>query len=242
MRHNYSRIGCSGIVYDGEDLTQYFELVDFSTSLLPTISATTQELAQRPGAYFASRKVGTRTINLKFKANVETRDPMAAYRELRELNGLFLKGEPKQLQLDEDMYCFALVTGDTKISQEAYTGVFPVTFTCFDPFFYGREHSIEVSGTKTFDVQGALPAYPVLTLTASSTTVKVTNQVTGEFVSVPDLTSGTEVVVDMGKQLATANGYFAPVDLLSDFFSIEGNAQVKVEGCSGTLTYRERYL
>ena len=242
MRLNYSRMGVQGIIYDGVDLTQYFQVVDFSTSLLPTIKATTQELAQRPGAYFASRKIGTRTISLKLKADMETRDPVVAYRELRELTGLFLKDEPKKLQLDEEAYCWALVTGDTKIDTQAYTGVFPVTFTCFDPFFYGREHTVQMSGTKAFDVQGGLNVYPVLELTASSSTVKVTNQATGEFVSVPDLRSGVSVVIDMGKQLATANGYFAPVDLLSDFFSIEGQAQVKVEGCSGTLSYRERYL
>lgn len=242
MRYNYSRIGCKGIVYDGEDLTQYFELVGFSTGLLPSLTATAQELAQLPGAYFANLKVGTRAIDMKFKAVIESRDPLEIYRQLRELTHLFLKDEPKKLQLDEDRYCLALPTGETPIEDVAYTGVFPVTFTCFDPFFYGAEHEVAVSGTKAFDVQCRMPVYPVFELTASSSTVKVTNQVTGEFVSVPDLTSGVAVTIDMERRLATANGSFAPVTLMSSFFSVRDNAQVKVEGASGTLKYRERYI
>ena len=48
--------------------------------------------------------------------------------------------------------------------------------------------------------------------------------------------------IDMERQIATIGNAYAPVNLLSDFFGVEGAAQVKVVGASGTLKYEERYL
>lgn len=244
MKLNYSRTGATGLIYDGVNLSDAFQVVDVSLPLLPTISANTLEMAQRPGAYFASRKVGTREIKVKLRLDAESRNPFEIFKAWRDMSGLFDKKEPKRLQLDETRYCNALLVGDTEIEDEAYYGVIEMKFICFDPYFYGTEHAVSLAnGTAaTFDVKGAVEAYPRLELTASTTAVVVTDMVSGRYVRVPGTQDGSSVKVDMERQHCTIGNSYAPVDLLSDFFAVSGEAQVKVEGASGTLRYKERYL
>lgn len=244
MRLNYSRTGASGLIYDGVSITDTFQLVDISIPLLPTIEAVTHDLAQRPGSYFASRKVGTREIKVKLRLDAETRDPMGIFHAWREVSGIFNKKEPKKLYLNEEKYCNALLVGESQLTDEAYYGVVELTFLCFDPYFYGKEHEIALSNnaTSSFDVKGTVAALPKLTLTASATSVTITNMVTGDFVTIPGTANGSSVKVDMERQLATIGNSYAPVNLLSDFFAVEGSARVKVAGASGTLKYEERYL
>lgn len=244
MRLNYGRTGCRGIVYDGTDLTDYFQVVDVSIPLLPSMTAYTYDLAQKPGSYFASKKMGTRSIKLKLRLDAGSRDPTAIFREWRRLSGLFNKEEPKRLQLNEELYCWALPVGDTEIEDEAYYGVVEFEFMCFDPFFYGKTHEVELSDgvSLTFTVQGACPAYPTFDLTATATTVDVRNMVTGEYVRTDEATSGSSVEIDMEMQSTELDGDYCPVYLYSDYFSIEGEVEVKVTGASGTMEYQERYL
>lgn len=244
MRLNYSRTGATGLMFDGQNLTDTFQIVDVSIPALPKIEAITHDLAQHAGSYFASRKVGTREIKVKLRLDAETRDPMGIFHAWREVSGMFNRSEPRKLQLNEETYCNALLVGDTPITNEAYYGVVELAFLCFDPFFYGKEHEIALSNnaTATFDVQGDYPAYPTLELTANTTAVTVTNVATGDFVTIPDTRSGARIAIDMERQLSTIGGEYAPVDLLSDYFPIEGTAQVRLSGASGTLRYEERYL
>lgn len=244
MRMNYSRVGCTGLVYDGVNISDAFQIVDVSVPLLPTFTAVTHELAQRPGSYFASRKVGTREVKVKLRLDAETRNPMGIFKAWRELSAVFNKPEPRKLQLDEERYCWAMMVGESEIENNAYYGEVEFTFTCFDPYFYGAEHEIAVSNgsTASFNVQGGVEAYPVLELTATTTYVLVANAVTGDYVRVPSTASGSKVVIDMERQTATIGGEFAPVYLASDFFTVEGAAKVKVTGANGTLRYRERFL
>lgn len=244
MRMNYSRTGCSGLIFDGVNISDAFQIVDIKIPLLPTFTAVTHELAQRPGAYFASRKVGTREVTVKLRLDAETRDPMGIFKAWRELSAIFNKPDPRKLQLDEERYCWAMMVGESEIEDEAYYGVVEFTFMCFDPYFYGTEHEIAVANgsNMSFNVQGGVEAYPVLELTATTSYVLVTNSVTGEYVRVPNTASGSKVVVDMERQTATIGGEFAPVHLESDFFTIGGAARIKVTGANGTLKYKERFL
>lgn len=244
MRMNYSRVGCSGLIYDGVNISDAFQIVDVSIPLLPTFEAVTHDLAQRPGSYFAARKVGTREIKIKLRLDAESRDPMEIFKQWREVSAIFNKPDPRKLYLDEERYCYAMMVGESEIVDEAYYGVVEFTFMCFDPYFYGKPHEIALTngGTATFNVQGAVEAYPVLELTATTTYVLVTNVVTGDYVRVPNTVSGSKVVIDMERQTATIGGSYAPVYLESDFFSIEGAAKVKLNGATGTLRYEERFI
>lgn len=242
MKFNYGRLGCTGIKYDGVDLSDTFTVVDVSVPVLPSIEAVTQELAQRPGQYFASRRVGTREVRLKLALDAESRCPVDIFKAWRDVSEVFNKPEPRRLYLGEDKYINALFVGESEIEEQGYKGVCELSFVCFDPFFYGARHEVALSGTTEFKVMGGVPAFPIIEATGAAGSLTVTNTATGEFVTVPNVTASTKVVIDMAAQRATANGAYAPVDLLSDFFQIEGRAGVRLSGGSATLRYEERYL
>lgn len=244
ITNNNGAVGATGLVYDGVDLTQTFQLVSIDIPPLPTISATTQDLAQRPGAYFVKRKIGTRTIKAVLRYDANSRDPMDIYKEGRNVTDLLAKDEPKQLQFNETNYCNAILVGTTTLKDEAYYGDIQLTFVCYDPYIYGDERTVSLSNNtaEQIAVAGREPTYPILTLTATGSSVTVTNVTTGQYVAIPGTSNGASIVVDMEKQLTTIANVYAPVDLLSDYFPISGTVSVKVQGASGTLKYRERYL
>lgn len=243
MRPNNSRVGCTGIIYDGVNISDTFQVVDVSVPLLPTFEAVTHELPQRPGSYFASRKVGTRQITLKLRLDAGSRDPLEIFRQWRDVSHVLDKPTPRKLYLDEDRYCWAMMVGESDIDDKAYCGEVEFTMMCFDPYFYGQERSFSLkAGSNPIDVKGACEAYPTLELTATGASVRVTNEGTGDYVLVPGTKSGSKLTMDMERQTVTMGGEYVPVDLLSDYFAITGSAKVSVSGATGTLKYRERYL
>lgn len=242
MKFNYGQFGCTGIKYDGVDVSDVFAVVDVSVSVLPSIEAVTQELAQRPGQYFASRKVGAREVKLKLALDAESRCPVDIFKAWRDVSGVFNKPDPRRLYLSEDKYINALFVGESEIEDQGYKGVCELSFVCFDPFFYGTRHDVALSGTTAFKVMGGVGAFPVIEATGAAGALTVTNETTGEFVTVPNVSASTKVVIDMAAQRATANGEYAPVDLLSDFFMIDGEASIRISGGSAKLSYEERYL
>lgn len=244
MRPNDSQVGCTELVYDGFRISDIFQVVDLSIPVLPGIEAVSHELAQRPGAYFVARKVGTRQVKVRLRLDAESRNPTVIFDEWRKVSHNLAKSEPKKLYVGTDTYMNALLVGDSVIEDNAYYGEVELTFVCHDPYVHGQSHSVALSSNsaKTIQVAGNSPAFPVLELTATGATVTVRNVTTAQYVTIPNTASGAAVVVDMGKQLATINGSFAPVNLLSDFFSISGTVSVRAEGASGTLEYEELYL
>lgn len=244
MRLNYSRTGASGLVYDGQNLSDIFQIVDVSIPLLPTIEAVTHDLAQRPGSYFALRKVGTREIKVKLRLDAETRNPMGIFQAWREVSSIFNRTEPRPLHLDEDRFCNALLVGESQIENKAYYGLVELSFICFDPYFYGAEHALEIAtgNTKTVNPQGNCASFPTIRATASGTTCTVRNNTTGEYVELRDMTSGTAFEIDMERQIATVGSAFRPVTLLSDFFSIKPGDSVYFSNMSGTVIWRDRWL
>lgn len=244
MRLNYSRTGASGLIYDGHNLSDVFQIVDVSIPLLPTIEALTHNLAQRPGSYFTSRKIGTREIKVKLRLDAETRNPMGIFQAWREVSSIFNCDEPKRLYLNEDKFCNALLVGETQLEGEAYYGAVELSFLCFDPYFYGVEHALEISSGNVKDVNplGNCDSFPTITATAKSTVCTVRNETTGEYVELRSMTSGTAFEIDMERQIATVGGAYKPVTLLSDFFSIKQGDSIRFLNMAGTLNWRDRWL
>lgn len=244
MKSNLSNHGIRGIVYDGVALAETFEITKLEVPTLPTFSAVTQDLPQRPGGYFVSRNVETREIVMRLRLNAESMEETDIAIAWREVSRMLNKPTPRKLYLEEGKYCWAILMGETRIETIGFFGEVEFTFTCFDPYFYGKEHEVALANntTASFEVKGSEAAFPTLELTASGTSVTVTNVITAEYVTIPNVTSGAKVMVDMAQQRAEVGGEYAPVNLLSDFFPISGNAQVRVTGASGTLSYQERYL
>lgn len=241
---NAGAAGITGLTYDGVDLTQTFTVVDIDIQPLPTVKAITQDLAQRAGSYFVRQKIGTRTVKVTLGLNAESRDPMAIYKAFRPYAYLVNKSQPKQLKLNETTYLNAILSGTSSMSEVAYWGKFTITFTAFDPYFYGATKTTSLSNNtaKSVTVSGACNVWPVFTVTTSSTSVTITNVTTGEYVNIPNLTSGATLVVDMGKQLSTVNNNYTPVTLASTYFDLEGTMSVKVQGGTASMVYVERWL
>ncbi len=242
---NLDQIGCPGIIYDGVNLSDIFEVHDIQVPMLPAIEAVTQEMAERPGAYYHSRKVKTREIVMKLGLNAGSRCPLDIYHAWREHSGLLAKKEPKKLQLKEDRYIWAMLTGESGIDNVGYRGIAELTFSCFDPFFYGEQRTeILSSGSNAVQVHGGVAAFPVFDITASGTTVELTNADTGEKVKVTGLTSGTHLMIDMASYRCTVNGNYKAADMsVTDFWPLEpGAASLTLTGGGGTMTYEERYL
>ena len=241
--YNNNRYGTTGLYYDSVELSRVFQIMDIQTSLLPTLKNDVRTLAQRPGSYFERQRIETRNIQLKLRLDCGTRDPQEIIKAWREEKRYLYKDEPKQMRLRETKYCNAILVGETPIKYEGTYGVVTFNFVCYDPFVYGDIHQQALSeGEQEITFEGELNTFPILLLTASGTTLKVTNQDTGEFVSVPGLASGRSVYIDMGSQLTVVGNAYKPVDLLSDYFAVEGTQSLKVEGGSGDIYYIERYL
>lgn len=242
---NLDGVGCPGIVYDGVNLSDIFEIHDIHVPLLPPIEAVTQEMAERPGAYFQSRKVKTREITMKLGLNARSRCPLDIYHAWREHSGLLAKTEPKKLQLKEDRYIWAMLTGETGIENLGYRGVAELTFSCFDPFFYGEQRSVALSsGNNTGQVHGGVAAWPVFTVSGASGTFTLENADTGDKVRVAGLTASTVLRIDMANYRCTVNGNYKAADItVTDFWPLEpGEAHLRLSGGSGTMAYEERYL
>lgn len=237
---NYGRAGCTGLTYDGNRLSDVFQIADVQIPLLPTISAVSRSLAQRTGEYFASRKVGTREIKIKLRLDAGSRSPEDIYAALRHAAAMFNVPDPRPLSFGDGLYTNAILVGDTAIDDVATWGEVELTMLCHDPFFYGDEHEIALAGEASFAVVGE-ECWPVIEGTATSTAVVATNLRTGEFVRVP-CSPGNRVAIDMARQRAELNGEFAPVDLMSDWWSVSGEAAVGLTGATGALRYRERWL
>jgi phage-related protein len=241
MRPNLSEVGCSGIVYDDENLSDTFEVHDISIPLLPEIDAVSQELAKRPGAYFALRKVLTRDITLKLAINAESRCPVDIFEAWKGVSDKVAKNEPKPLYLNNDIYINAMLVGESNIELLGYRGAIELTVRAYDPFFYGQTHTETIGDTVT--IEGGEYVYPTFTIKTTATTVKLTAP-TGEVIQVDNLKSGATLIVDTEKQLCTVNGNYAPINIeVSDFFSLAlGEQKVTITGGTGTFEYTERWL
>ena len=245
MRLNYSRTGASGIVYDGVNLCDIFQIVDITIPLLPTVEAVTHDLAQRPGSYFAARKVGTREIKLKLRLDAETRNPMGIFQAWREYSDVLCKSEPKRLYLDEEKFCNAIFVGESQIEDDAYYGVIELTFMCFDPYFYGEEHSLDIptGNRKTINPLGNCASFPIVTIKTNGTMFAVKNVTTGESVELGPLSSNVgTITVDMERQISMLGDAYQPVKLESDYFSVSPGDVVFFSNCSGTIAWRDRWL
>lgn len=114
-----------------------------------------------------------------------------------------------------------------------------------DPFLYGPERTVAlVKGSNSFRVLGNVPAYPIIETRQASgaRTLKVLNEVTGDYVQLSATFNGSKVLtIDMGHSACSLAGTYVPVDLASDFFAVEGEANVSLSYGSATLSYTERW-
>lgn len=90
------------------------------------------------------------------------------------------------------------LTGDTEVRLR-------VPMIALDPYWYGPEVTVQVSGTQAVEVDGSAPAHPIITSIGSVASLIVANQTTGKEIAVTGAGAVIEVdtldyVVNIGGQ------------------------------------------
>lgn len=242
---NMGRIGCTKVVYDGFVLSDVFEVRDVAAPWLPPIEASTLEISDHPGAWYVTRNIRTRDIILTLALDAQSRCSMDIRHAWREFSPKLAKNKPCKLELGDDGYVWAMLTGETPITNEAYKGVIDVTFTCFDPYYYGEVHTVDLTaGSNNIYIHGGCSAYPQFEVTGVSGTCTIMNGRTAEQLRVTGLTSTTTLYAYMEDCYCAVNGAYREADpQVSDFWPLEpGDNVINLSAGHGTLTYQERYL
>ena len=120
-----------------------------------------------------------------------------------------------------------------------------IPMVAHDPYWYGQEVTVTVSGTQTITVDGTAPTYPLITTASSVSSLVVSNALTGqEFV----VTGATGVIkVDCDKRnMSVRVGGINRVDLIDDNWVLHSWALLPGENqittnTPITVTYRPRW-
>ena len=118
-----------------------------------------------------------------------------------------------------------------------------IPMVAHDPYWYGQEVTVTVSGTQTITVDGTAPTYPLITTAGSVSSLVVSNALTGKEFAVAGATGVIEV--DNADHTVTVDGinrldlvnedwFLAGFDLLPGQNQITTNTPI-------TLTYRPRW-
>lgn len=243
---NLSDIGHNFLVYDGVNLSDYFVVRTFDMPILPTIDANMIEIDGKPGAWFMSRKIGTRDIIVGLGILNDSKDRKDIVRRWTDLSNMLQKEKVAKLEIGEGRYVNALLIGESLPETRGKWSIVELTFRCFDPYIYGEEHTENLtSGNNTFIVKGQVSTYPIIELYgATSTSTTITNMRTGDKIRISGITSSSQLVIDMENHNCMIGSTYKPADpTISDFWPIQpGSITINVASAHGTLKYKERYL
>jgi phage-related protein len=114
-----------------------------------------------------------------------------------------------------------------------------------DPYWYGQEVTVTVSGTQTITVEGTAPTYPLITTAGSVSSLVVSNALTGQEFVVAGATGVIEVDCDK-RNLSVTVGGINRVDLIDDDWVLHSWALLPGENqittnTPITVTYRPRW-
>jgi len=114
-----------------------------------------------------------------------------------------------------------------------------------DPYWYGPEVTVQVSGTQVLQVDGTAPTYPVIKTTWSASSLVVSNALTGQEFVVAGATGVIEVDCDKRNMSVTVGG-INRVDLIDDDWVLHSwallpGANQITTNTPITVTYRPRW-
>lgn len=234
--------GNDHVMYGGVDLSRWAN-VTYDRSIMPETSV---DVIDVPGGVSRLKSVSLKPLEVtaRLRLTVGSDDDLADVRHA--VASVLMSTEAKALVLPDDpsRYLMAVVSGTSDLDSLFRTGMAEVKFLAPDPVAYGTHHEVTLSTRNMLRVGGNRPARATITATpGSGSWWKVTNYGTGEFVQITATFDGTQVVVvDMDAQRATLNGSDVAVTLGSDFWSMDGTADVRLSSGSGTIEWDERWL
>ena len=233
-----------GIVYDGVDLGDLFDINEIRVELFPPVSINAVKVPTKSGTRFSSLEFGERQIYMNLSIKGFKRDLLHLYNGFAQFLCYLIKEEPKELKLGNNRYIKAVVTEVSEIQKIGERGIIEATFVANDPIFYGEEKKIQLkAGTNNLYITGQQNVYPIFEITGT-TDISITNYKTGEKIHVPSCKSANKYVIDCEHWQCTTGNTYVPVDMENtDFFELPyGDADLRLTSGNGTLTYRERFL
>lgn len=244
MERNRKRSQTDSIVFNGHDLSNLV-YCKIRRPVMASVDATFEDVPGRHGEVFKTVKRDGYDLSVDMWLRTEHRRDVAEARH--KLAAMLWTDEPAPLFLPDDptRYLMAIVSGSTDLDE--ITDDCPsctVTFHIGDPDYRGQSRRIEVSGSAAFAVGGTLPApMRVTAKPGACSSWRITNTDTGEFVEVVQaLTADSIVRLDFATEQATVNGSVAALNIMSDFFEINGRAHLKITGGTATIEWEERWL
>ena len=118
-----------------------------------------------------------------------------------------------------------------------------VPMIALDPYWYGPEVTVQVSGTQTIVVDGTAPTYPIIKTAGSVSSLSISNELTGHALTV----SGATGVIEINNEqyTVTVDGE-SRLDLVNDDWLLAGFELVPGQNelmttTPITLTYRPRW-
>jgi len=118
-----------------------------------------------------------------------------------------------------------------------------IPMVALDPYWYGQEVEVQVSGTQTIEVAGTAPTYPVIRTTGSVSSLSVSDALTGRSIVVSGASGVIEV--DNAQYTVTVSGE-SRLDLVNEdwlingFELLPGQSQITTN-TPITVTYRPRW-
>lgn len=245
MQREFIRVGAQNVIYDGVNLSDYFNITEYTIAPFPAREVKSVQVPGKAGTTFVGVTDGERTITLKMSIRGQKRDAISLHDQWMLLNPLLLKDSPRPLYLRPDRFINAIVTDGGDLERKGVRAVSDVNFTANDPYFYGAEHVTALEeGENTFVVLGEEEIVPVFQITGVSGALELTNVATGEKIVIPSVaTAETVVKIDLARRRCTADDEYLPVDIdKTDFFKMgSGEMTLNLSAGTGTLTYRERF-
>ena len=114
-----------------------------------------------------------------------------------------------------------------------------------DPYWYGPEVTVQVSGTRTIEVAGTAPTHPLIKTTGSVSSLTVSNALTGKGFAVTGASGVVEVNCDHREMTVKVNG-INRIDLINEDWLLNswelvpGENQITTN-TPITVTYRPRW-
>ena len=120
-----------------------------------------------------------------------------------------------------------------------------IPMVAHDPYWYGQEVTVTVSGTQTITVDGTAPTYPLITTASSVSSLVVSNALTGKEFAVSGATGVIEVDCDE-RNLSVTVGGVNRIDLIDDDWVLHSwallpGANQITTNTPVTLVYRPRW-
>lgn len=153
------------MIFNGTSLEDKFTITDIRGRGILVNDIETIEVAGKAGAYFISRKIPARVLEVDIV--IASDSPMNMRKDIRELNAILSVDEPKKIIFsdDEEVSYYGIPADSQENGEVVATSEATIVFICADPFAYSdeKEHYFEFDVT-TLVNEGSEESEPIFEL------------------------------------------------------------------------------